>query len=126
MRIRNAALAGATAIAVAFGGTTVASAQETINQGDHTVEVEDAQSTTAGNDNADVEGSNMSSRIGDKFEKEKPAQGPAIFGSSKDLGSQPKWAQAFYGLTITAGVAALIGGIIGPVYNFIMHGPFSR
>ena len=40
MRIRNAAIAGATALAVAFGGTTVASADETVNQNGNNVTVE--------------------------------------------------------------------------------------
>ena len=42
MRIRNAAIAGATALAVAFGGTTVASAADTVNQNGNNVTVEQA------------------------------------------------------------------------------------
>ena len=117
MRIRNAALAGATAIAVAFGGTTVASATE-------------AKDTT---------NVSLSSKICAALEKDQNADGQAIFGSSKSehgdanetgeyetLSSQPAWAKALYAATIIGGVGALLGGIIGPVYNFIVHGPFSR
>ena len=46
-----------------------------------------------------------------------------IFGSSKDFSGQPAWAKVFYGATVLAGVGALLGGIIGPVYNFFVHGP---
>ncbi|MGG6498081.1 UNVERIFIED_CONTAM: hypothetical protein NY603_34665, partial [Bacteroidetes bacterium 56_B9] len=46
MRIRNAAIAGATALAVAFGGTTVASAD--VNQNGNTVPVEQAGPSKTG------------------------------------------------------------------------------
>ncbi|MDO5032481.1 hypothetical protein [Corynebacterium sp.] len=119
MRIRNAALAGATAIAVAFGGTTVATAQSS------------EPSTPA---EAPTE---QSSKI-DWQENEK-ADGQAIFGSSKSehcdadetdkecthFKDQPAWAKAFYGLGIASAIAAVMG-FIGQVANFIQYGPFSK
>ena len=126
MRIRNAAIAGATALAVAFGGTTVASAQETVTQDDHnvTVEQQNPSKTAKGgeDDNGKSDGS-LSSKLGHKLEGDKAANGVGIFGSSKDFSGQPAWAKVFYGATVVAGIGALLGGIIGPVYNFFVHGP---
>ena len=133
MRIRNAALAGATALAVAFGGSTVAFAAETTEQGDNTVTVEDqsqsnqSQSNTAPGGKADTTPEDytpsLSSKIGSKVEGDQAADGTAIFGSSKDFSGEPEWAKILYGVTIATGVAALVGNIIGPVYNFFVHGP---
>lgn len=128
MRIRNAAIAGATALAVAFGGTTVASAAETIEQDDHTVVVEDqnpSKTAPGGEDNTTPEDykPSLSSKIGNKLESDKAANGVGIFGSSKDFSGQPAWAKAFYSLTVIAGLGTLLGAIIGPVHNFLVHGP---
>ena len=126
MRIRNAAIAGATALAVAFGGTTVASAQETVTQDDHNVTVEQqnpSKTATGGVDDDKKSEGSLSSKIGNKLEADKAANGVGIFGSSKDFSGQPAWAKVFYGATVVAGIGALLGGIIGPVYNFFVHGP---
>ena len=127
MRIRNAALAGATALAVAFGGSTVAFA-ETTEQGDNTVTVEDQNpSKTAPGGEADTTPEDytpsLSSKIGSKVEGDQAADGTAIFGSSKDFSGQPEWAKILYGLTVVAGLGTLLGSIIGPVHNFLVHGP---
>ena len=128
MRIRNAALAGATALAVAFGGSTVAFAAETTEQGDNTVTVEkQSQSKTGPGGVADTTPEDytpsLSSKVGNKVEGDQAADGTAIFGSSKDFSGEPEWAKILYGVTIATGVAALVGNIIGPVYNFFVHGP---
>ncbi|MHB2251625.1 hypothetical protein [Corynebacterium aurimucosum] len=128
MRIRNAALAGATALAVAFGGSTVAFAAETTEQGDNTVTVENqSQSKTAPGGEADTTPKDytpsLSSKVGSKVEGDQAADGTAIFGSSKDFSGQPKWAKILYGLTVVAGLGTLLGTIIGPVHNFLVHGP---
>ncbi len=126
MRIRNAAIAGATALAVAFGGTTVASAD--VNQNGNTVPVEQAGPSKTGAGQKEDQTPedytpSLSSKIGNKLEGDQAANGVGIFGSSKDFSGQPAWAKVFYGATVVAGVGALLGGIIGPVYNFFVHGP---
>ena len=128
MRIRNAAIAGATALAVAFGGTTVASADETVNQNGNNVTVEQANPSKTGKGQAEDQTPedytpSLSSKLGHKLEGDQAANGVGIFGSSKDFSGQPAWAKVFYGATVVAGVGALLGGIIGPVYNFFVHGP---
>ena len=142
MRIRNAAIAGATALAVAFGGTTVASAEDTAapkqeqsstangsstsdNKGDSTPG-DKGESTPDEKDAA--KGASLSSTIntGLKLEGDKEADGQKIFGSSKDLSEQPKWAKVLYGTTIATAIATLIGMVVGPLANFVQFGPFSR
>lgn len=112
MRIRNAAIAGATALAVAFGGTTVATAQA---------------------EQPNFSGGTLSSKIGAQLGAGEAANGQAIFGSSKTendgretFAGQPAWAKVLYALTIVGGLGAVVGGVIGPVYNFIVHGPLSN
>ncbi|WP_347305904.1 hypothetical protein [Corynebacterium sp. SA-MJD20WY100] len=140
MRIRNAAIAGATALAVAFGGTTVASAEETAtpnqeqssnangssNSADKAGESNTADKT--GEDKDAAKGASLSSKIntGLNLEGDKEADGQKIFGSSKDLSEQPKWAKVLYGTTIATAIATLIGMVVGPLANFVQFGPFSR
>ncbi|KKO80315.1 MULTISPECIES: hypothetical protein [Corynebacterium] len=136
MRIRNAALAGATALAVAFGGSTVATAA-TFDGSNTTEAVEDAK----GGQPYDKPEGSLSSKVGGWFNVDEndnigtEADGRAIFGSSKSehcdegeagecttIGDQPTWAKTFYGVGVASAVAS-IAGLIGVVYNFFVHGP---
>ncbi|WP_165242458.1 hypothetical protein [Corynebacterium lizhenjunii] len=171
MRIRNAAIAGATALAVAFGGTTVAVAQETpggsntaqqsSDQNDKSSANNDQSSakneqSSANNDKGSAKQENKgssnkdttpassaktdadkksetSSKIDAWLQKDKPAQGVALFGSSKgaaaaeeDFKDQPNWAKAFYGLGIASLIATVLGLVVGPIHNFFVHGPSFR
>lgn len=137
---RTAAVAGASALALTFSTTAVATAQDgddllppengvtqeendSIDQGGNDVPVEDYE-PTAPEPDEDYEPS-LSSDIntGSSLEGDQPAQGPAIFGSSKELDSQPRWAQLLYGASILGGIGSLIGVIVGPIVNFLNHGP---
>ena len=122
MRIRNAAIAGATALAVAFGGTTVAGAVEGSSSAEATQTATNEGSSQNGSSN---EGQSLPNKIDQdlKLEGEKAADGTKIFGSSKDFSGQPVWAKVLYSLTILGGIGAVLGGVIGPVMNFINHGP---
>lgn len=102
---RKAALAGATAVALTFGTASVATAQEA-----PVVE----------------QGPSLSSQIGAALDASQPADGREIFGSSKDLSSQPAWAQLLYAGSLIAGITSFVGLVVGPVYNFFVHGPFAR
>ncbi|MDK6806941.1 hypothetical protein FKE98_00830 [Corynebacterium aurimucosum] len=141
MRIRNAALAGATALAVTFGGSTVAFAQDAAPQDENASSTSQENGSSASEEGTKGEAS-LSSKIGDWFyvdendNKGTEADGRAIFGSSKhehcdadetdqdctSLGDQPTWAKTFYGLGIASAVAS-VAGLIGVVYNFFVHGP---
>ena len=122
MRIRNAAIAGATALAVAFGGTTVAVAAEGSSDAAQTAPATNEGSSQQGSSS---EGQSFPNKVDQdlQLEGEKPADGTKIFGSSKDFSEQPVWAKVLYSLTILGGIGAVLGGVIGPVMNFINHGP---
>lgn len=123
---RKAALAGATAVAVAFGSTAVATAEE------HTGADKGTENVTVQEKPTEGDGS-LSSRIGARLEKDQTAYGPALFGSSKGeaegeketYDQQPAWAKAFHAISIFTAVSALVGLIVGPAYNFVVHGPFN-
>ncbi|HCJ68226.1 MAG TPA: hypothetical protein DHV38_02130 [Corynebacterium casei] len=137
MRIRNAAIAGATAIAVAFGGTTIASAQDeegsaqaqSSQSSEETTEenTEDAQSSEGLSSEGDA---SLSSKIGDSElvdngeddNKNTEFAGKDVFGSSKNFENVPSWAKGFYALTIVASIGSLIGLVVGPAANYIQFG----
>lgn len=133
MRIRNAAIAGATAIAVAFGGTTIASAQQNDDE-NVSSDVENTSSDLSSDEDAASEeegnGGSLSSKIGDSElvdkgegdDKNTEFNGRDVFGSSKDHDNIPSWAQSFYALTIVASIGSLIGLVVGPVANYFQFG----
>lgn len=123
---RKAALAGATAVAVAFGSASVAIAEETnttetaVAHPTEVVEVKDAEgglSTKIGN------GLGAWEKTKDGKVQKNGADGREIFGSSKEnFKKQPGWAKWGYVLTVFTSVAAAVGLIVGPAYNFVVHG----
>ena len=107
---RQVALAGATALAVTFGSTAVAAAQ-----------TETSATTTAAES-----GPSLSHKIGKHLESDQKADGTEIFGVQKEgFEEQPAWAKLLYGLLIFNSAAAFFGLIVGPAYNFIVHGPIN-
>ena len=106
---RQVALAGATALAVTFGSTAVAAAEQ------------DQTKVTATEN-----GPSLSSKIGKDLDSGTTADGRAIFGVQKEgFEEQPAWAKLLYGLLIFNSAAAFFGLIVGPAYNFIVHGPIN-
>lgn len=106
---RQAALAGATAAAVALGTTSVAGAEP-----------------------AEQQERSLSSQIGgalgayDGEGKPTGIDGRVFFGSSQgDLSSQPVWAQLLYAATIITGISAVGSLLLAPAYNFLVHGPLA-
>ena len=134
MRIRNAAIAGATAIAVAFGGTTIASAEEANNDTNASAEGVSSEGLsseeTASEDESTEGDASLSSKIGDSDlvnkgeddNKDTQFTGADVFGSSKNFENIPSWAEAFYALTIVASLGSLIGLVVGPAANYIQFG----
>lgn len=121
---RIAAVAGASALAMTFGSISAVSAQDSIEQDDRDVEIVNPITEPRDDSDKDPNGS-LSSKINGTFELDgdQAAEGPAIFGSSKDLDSQPRWAQLLYAGTILGAFGTVIGAIVGPIYNFFVHGP---
>lgn len=106
---RQVALAGATALAVTFGSTAVAAAEELTT------------TTTAAES-----GPSLSHKIGKHLKSDQKADGREIFGVQKEgFEAEPAWAKLLYGLLIFNSAAAFFGLVVGPAYNFIVHGPIN-
>ncbi|OFL18025.1 hypothetical protein HMPREF2785_06295 [Corynebacterium sp. HMSC067D03] len=132
---RKAALAGATAVAVAFGSTAVATAQteapETTTEA--TAPAKPTREAKPGVDNDTAKTNGSSTKLGNKlgvWEKTKDGKvqlngtdGRAIFGSTSNSENQPTYAKVGLGISVFAAVSAVIGLLVGPLYNFIVHGP---
>lgn len=118
---RTAAVAGASALAITLGSTAVASAQTEIgDKADGATVVEHPVATAP-----EADGPSRSSEINHAFELDgdKPANGVALFGSSREgFSDQPAWARVLYTGTVLGMVGAVFGSIIAPIYNFFVHG----
>lgn len=120
--LRKAAVAGAAAVTMAFGTTSVAVAQDDVcstptDNVDTCVPLDDDYKTENDPDNP-----SLSSQIGRSLDREEGVTGTELFGQDTDLSSAPDWAQAFYALTVVAGLGSLVGLVVGPIYNAIVHG----
>ena len=138
---RKAALAGATAVAVAFGSTAVATAETEKAQPENSATAAPTRTAEAKDNNGQEPGS--ATRIGHAlgvWEKDKDGNvqlngtdGRALFGSSTDSetqnggnwGDQPTYAKAGYILSIFTAVSAVVGLDVGPLYNYFVHGDFN-
>lgn len=128
---RKAALAGATAVAVAFGSTAVATAETTEDNtaAENTyvapsrpVEAKDGKDGVKPGSSEKITHSKWL-EFRDKDGNLRGTDGQAIFGKKDNFDAQPTYAKVGYGLTIFTAVSAVIGLIVGPLYNFIVHGP---
>lgn len=131
---RKAAVAAATAVTLTLGTTAVAAADTPDpDNGAESTEVQ----TPNEDDTEIVPGSsipaNGSSRLSDNLNGENEADGRALFGSSKvneetgaTFDGQPAWAKLLYGLSITGAIGAVVSLIVGPAFNFFVHGPGAR
>ncbi|OFK61404.1 hypothetical protein [Corynebacterium sp. HMSC078A10] len=115
MRIRKATIAGATALAVAFGGTAVASAAEGSNDSATN------SSATAGEQQG-TQKAGGSSELGKALDADKEANGQNIFGQNSSISGEPKWAQALAGIGIVATIITIAGGLVGPALNYLKFG----
>ena len=124
---RTAAVAAATAVTVAFGGTVVASA-ETANTNEGTSA--STENTKEGSSNEDS--SSSLTQLGKKWgawqegEDGKPAvtsdntvTGEDMWGNETDP-KMPEWASKWKTGVITLGVSSVIGAIIG-AYNYAVY-----
>lgn len=108
-KLRNSALAIATATTVALGGMTVAGAQD---QGD-------ALPNNESNVNLSETGSSAGS-LGDALELDQELDPRLIFGSDKSgFGDAPTWAQVLYGVGVAGVAASIFGLVVAPAANFI-------
>lgn len=131
---RKAALAGATAVAVAFGSTAVATAETAGTDAPeapaYTAPVREVEDKD-GKDGVEPASSHKITNsewleFRDEDGNLRGTDGEEIFGSKKDnFGEQPRYARLAYGATIFTAVSAVVGLIVGPLYNFFVHGEFN-
>ena len=130
---RKAALAGATAVAVAFGSTAVATAETTedTTAAENTyvapsrpVEDKDGKDGVKPGSSHKITNSEWL-QFRDEDGKLRGTDGEAIFGKKDNFDAQPRYAKLGYGATIFTAVSAVIGLIVGPLYNFFIHGDFQ-
>lgn len=131
---RKAALAGATAVAVAFGSTAVATAATEGNEAPeapaYTAPVRPVKDKDS-KDGVEPASSNkivQSERLEfrDQDGNLRGTDGRAIFGTEKDnFDAQPLYAKLGYAATIFTTVSAIVGLIVGPLYNYLVHGDFQ-
>ena len=130
---RKAALAGATAVAVAFGSTAVATAETAGTDAPEAPaytapvrEVEDKDGKDGVKPGSSHKITNSEwLQFRDKDGNLRGTDGEAIFGKKDNFDAQPRYAKLGYGATIFTAVSALVGLIVGPLYNFFVHGEFN-
>ena len=137
-KFQKAALAGATAVAVAFGSTAVATAAEektnesstqtqsgSSNKTESDKKFEAPTKPTTGDKTKPATGS---TKVGGKLGAHKDGQAigtdyDTFFGKNENWGEQaPIYKLLFVG-GIATFVSALVGLVFGPAYNFFVHGP---
>ena len=124
-KFQKAALAGATAVAVAFGSTSVAFAEDTDQEQVAEAKIPTRKPTA---DDRAGDGQSTSSKLAhssgvvDKDGNLTGAKGTDIFGKDKNWDNLAPWAKAGYITTIFLSVSAAVGLVFGPLYNFFVHG----
>ncbi len=123
---RNAAIAGATALALTFGGTAVAGAEETVDNPSATNQ--SASEQNKGGDKPRSSSTRIFESIGGDHSDPDTymVNGRDLFGSSKNWDNVGTPAKVLYGLTVALGAVAAFGLILAPLDNFIKYGPFAQ
>lgn len=123
---KKAVFAGATAIATAFGSAAVATAAAPDNP-DNFSNVREHDSAV----DANTKGDTVPNQIGRKVEATDSKGNPTgvdwdeFNGNWDKNGKTPAWAKIAYLGGIFAAVSAFVGLIVGPAYNYVVHGPHA-
>lgn len=112
---RNAALAGATALAVTFGGSTVAVA-EPVDSPQQPATVQGCTDNTPSSSAQTIFG------IEKACDENDTLRGDVLFGKETNISSQGQGAKVFYALTIILGLTTVFGLIIAPFHNYLKYG----
>lgn len=124
--IRNAAVAGVTALAVSLSGVTAFAAEppaksETNTSSENTTTTKPSENTgkEGKTPKQDTKGS-LSSQLSPKYEGDKGVTGADAFGSSKlPKDKLPKWFNVWEGFTIAGIVLTVLTNLIAPAYNYL-------
>lgn len=123
--IRNAAVAGVTALAISLSGVQAFAAEET-----PATETETSTTTTTtapAEDNNEGKAepkkdSSLSTKLSPKYEGDKEIKGTDAFGSSKlPNEARPKWLNVWEGFTIAGIVLTVFTNLIAPAYNYLKY-----
>lgn len=117
MRIRNAAVAGATALAIAFSGVAVAEDTNTtpgVSKDYYEPKGDQVAPNKPGELPINKNDSNLSSKFGDGLDKFESVSGNDIFGVEQ-AENLPGWAKLFYASGILGAIGTVIGTIIAAV-----------
>ncbi|MDO5032484.1 hypothetical protein [Corynebacterium sp.] len=125
-KFRTAAVAAATAVSIAFAGTTVASAAGPVEGSDLTDEqVQDALKEDA--DLSDMSSAlsskgdaSLSSKLGAVTDGQITGNGADAFGSTKNESQVPQWLQIWRDGTFVMVAAAAVSTAVA-AYNFAVH-----
>jgi len=131
--IRNAAVAGVTALAVSLSGVQAFAAEKTPATETETTTTTTTAAPTEGKEKpktdepkADTEGSSksasLSSKLSPKYDGDIAITGQDAFGSSKLPKEQrPAWLNAWEGFTIAGIVLTVFTNLIAPAYNYLKY-----
>lgn len=101
--IRNAAVAGVTALAISLSGVQVFAADEVPAEGSS-------------------KSASLSTKLSPEFEGEKEIKGTDAFGSSRlPNEARPKWLNVWEGFTIAGIVLTVFTNLIAPAYNYLKY-----
>ncbi len=133
--IRNAAVAGVTALAVSLSGvtafaaenpkgeTTAASENTTPTAGDKDKKAEESKGSSEGttDESGKTEGNaSLSSKLSPEYQGDVAVTGQDALGSSRlDDKDLPKWFTAWKGFTIAGIVLTILTNLIAPAYNYL-------
>lgn len=121
--LRNIALAGATAVALTFGSTSVAIAED--------ANAQTQQSSQQGATDTPKPG--LSSWVGQNIfgigehgGKGDKTDAQQIFGSSKNWADASTAGKRLYVFSVVLGITAILALLIAPIDNFIKYGPHAK
>ena len=126
--IRNAAVAGVTALAVSLSGVTAFAAEtpapsETNTASENTKPAENKGtegSSTPDKPDTPKADSSLSAKLSPKFQGDKAVTGADALGSHKlDDKDLPKWFTAWKGFAIAGIVLTVLTNLIAPAYNYL-------
>lgn len=120
--LRNIALAGATAVALTFGSTSVAAADEPAQPQQNS---QQGATDTPKPGLSSWVGQNIFG-IGEHGGKGDKTDAQQIFGSSKDWANASTAGKRLYVFSVVLGITAILALLIAPIDNFIKYGPHAK
>lgn len=117
---RNAAIAGATAVALTFGGASVATADEASAK-------DDTAASSQQNDKGGSSDRSWQTGFGHLIgnDHKTNVKGEDLWGKKRNPEATGQAAEVLRGLSIALGVFAGLTFLVAPAYNFIKFGPFA-